>query len=105
VVEHPETDPGITLDPPGTDCQKQVWSALRDIPAGETTSYGAIAAKLGSKDARDATEAIAANPIAILIPCHRVVKKDGAISGYRWGVPRKLKLLERESHLAPFSLT
>ncbi len=101
LVNHPETDPGITLDPRGSDYQRQIWSLLRDIPAGRTTTYGALAARLGSRDARDVTEAIAANAIAILIPCHRVVKQDGSLSGYRWGAKRKRALLERERHSAP----
>src|SRR5713101_2827089 len=67
-----------------------------DIELGETTSYGALAAKLGTRDARDVTVAISTNPIAILVPCHRVLKKNGSISGYRWGVRRKRTLLERE---------
>jgi AraC family transcriptional regulator of adaptative response/methylated-DNA-[protein]-cysteine methyltransferase len=69
---------------------------LREVPAGETTNYGSLVAKLGTRDARDVTEAIGSNTIAILIPCHRVVKKDGSISGYRWGVRRKRILLQRE---------
>jgi AraC family transcriptional regulator, regulatory protein of adaptative response / methylated-DNA-[protein]-cysteine methyltransferase len=98
LVEHPEQDVAIALDMRGSDYQKQVWTMLREIPAGETTSYGALAAKLGTRDARDVTEAIGSNTIAILIPCHRVIKKDGSISGYRWGVRRKRSLLEREQH-------
>jgi AraC family transcriptional regulator of adaptative response/methylated-DNA-[protein]-cysteine methyltransferase len=96
LVDRPETDPGIALDPRGSDYQKRVWSLLREIPVGQTTSYGALAASLGTRDARDVTEAIASNAIAILIPCHRVIKKDGALSGYRWGFRRKRALLERE---------
>ena len=104
LVDHPEEAPGIALDPRGDADQKQAWSLLREIPAGETTSYGALAAKLGARDARGVTEAIGSNPIAILIPCHRVVKKDGSISGYRWGVRRKRALLKREQHLANYQL-
>lgn len=104
LIDHPEIDPGIALDPRGSDYQKQVWSLLRDIPAGQTTIYGALAARLGTRDARDVTEAIAANAIAILIPCHRVVKQDGSLSGYRWGSKRKRSLLERERRSAPFRL-
>jgi AraC family transcriptional regulator of adaptative response/methylated-DNA-[protein]-cysteine methyltransferase len=104
LVDHPDTDPGIALDPRGSDYQKRVWSLLREIPAGQTTSYGALAARLGTRDAREVTEAIASNMIAILIPCHRVVKKDGSLSGYRWGVRRKRALLERERRPAPFRL-
>jgi AraC family transcriptional regulator of adaptative response/methylated-DNA-[protein]-cysteine methyltransferase len=104
LVDHPEGDPGIPLDPRGSDYQKQVWSMLREIPIGRTTSYGALAARLGTKDARPVTEAIASNAIAILIPCHRVVKKDGSLSGYRWGVARKRALLDRERHATAFTL-
>jgi len=101
IVDHPEKDAGIALDMRGSDYQKQVWTLLRDIPCGETTSYGALAAKLGTRDAREVTEAIGSNTIAILIPCHRVIKKDGSISGYRWGVRRKRGLLERERSACP----
>jgi AraC family transcriptional regulator of adaptative response/methylated-DNA-[protein]-cysteine methyltransferase len=98
LVDHPEQSPNITLDPRGTPYEKQVWALLQDIPPGETTSYGALATKLGTRDARQVTEAISANSIAILIPCHRVIKKDGSISGYRWGVARKKTLLKREQN-------
>jgi AraC family transcriptional regulator of adaptative response/methylated-DNA-[protein]-cysteine methyltransferase len=98
LVDHPGQDAAIALDMWGSDYQKQVWTMLREIPAGETTSYGVLAAKLGTRDARDVTEAIGSNTIAILIPCHRVIKKDGSISGYRWGVRRKRSLLGREQH-------
>ncbi|MBB3591508.1 O-6-methylguanine DNA methyltransferase [Rhizobium sp. BK529] len=73
---------------------------LCTIPMGETTNYGALAANLGTRDARDVTEAIASNPIAILVPCHRVIKKDGSTSGYRWGFKRKRDLLAREHRLS-----
>ncbi|CAM5774869.1 hypothetical protein LMIY3S_04738 [Labrys miyagiensis] len=96
LVESPEGDPGLALDPRGSGYELKVWRLLRETPMGETTSYGALAAKLGTRDARDVTKAIAANMIAILVPCHRVLKKDGSISGYRWGVRRKRALLERE---------
>ena len=101
VIDDPSHDPGIKLDPRGSDYQKRVWAMLRDIPAGETTYYGALAAKLGTRDAREVTEAIGSNAIAILVPCHRVLKKDGSISGYRWGVRRKRALLERERRTVP----
>jgi AraC family transcriptional regulator, regulatory protein of adaptative response / methylated-DNA-[protein]-cysteine methyltransferase len=96
VVVEPTKDPGIALDERGSDYQRKVWALLRQIPAGRTTSYGELAARLGTRDARDVTEAIASNAIAILIPCHRVVRKDGSLSGYRWGFRRKRALLERE---------
>jgi AraC family transcriptional regulator of adaptative response/methylated-DNA-[protein]-cysteine methyltransferase len=84
------------VDQPHSGYEIRVWNLLRKIAVGETTSYGALAAKLGTRDARDVTKAISTNPIAILVPCHRVLKKDGSISGYRWGVRRKRALLERE---------
>jgi AraC family transcriptional regulator of adaptative response/methylated-DNA-[protein]-cysteine methyltransferase len=95
-IEEPGFDPAIALDLRGTPYELEVWSMLRAIPAGETTNYGVLAAKLGTRDARDVTEAIAHNPIAVLVPCHRVIKKDGSISGYRWGFRRKRELLARE---------
>jgi AraC family transcriptional regulator, regulatory protein of adaptative response / methylated-DNA-[protein]-cysteine methyltransferase len=96
LIDHPDEDPGLALDPRGNGYQLKVWQLLREIPAGETVSYGALAASLGTRDPRDVTKAIADNALAILIPCHRVLKKDGSISGYRWGVRRKRALLERE---------
>lgn len=105
-IERPDLDPGVPLDLRGSDYQKQVWTILRRIPAGQTTTYGAIAAAMGSpRDARDVTDAIASNPIAIFVPCHRVVKKDGSMSGYRWGPKRKRMLLAREQHSEKFCLT
>jgi AraC family transcriptional regulator, regulatory protein of adaptative response / methylated-DNA-[protein]-cysteine methyltransferase len=96
LIEQPGFDPGIPLDLRGTPYEIGVWRMLIDTPMGETTNYGTLAAKLGTRDARDVTEAIGANPIAILVPCHRVIKKDGSISGYRWGVRRKQALLDSE---------
>jgi AraC family transcriptional regulator of adaptative response/methylated-DNA-[protein]-cysteine methyltransferase len=98
-IEDPGFDPNIPLDLRGTPYQTKVWSMLGAIPMGETTNYGALAANLGTRDARDVTEAIASNPIAVLVPCHRVIKKDGSISGYRWGFKRKRDLLAREHRL------
>jgi AraC family transcriptional regulator of adaptative response/methylated-DNA-[protein]-cysteine methyltransferase len=103
-IEDPGVDPGLSLDLRGTAYEVNVWKMLRAIPAGETTNYGALAAELGTRDARDVTEAIANNPIAVLVPCHRVIKKDGSISGYRWGVKRKRTLLAREQNGKGFRL-
>jgi AraC family transcriptional regulator of adaptative response/methylated-DNA-[protein]-cysteine methyltransferase len=94
--------PGIGLDLPldvrGTAFQQRVWQALRAIPAGETASYTAIANRIGApKSVRAVAQACAANPLAVAIPCHRVVRNDGRLSGYRWGVERKRALLEKES--------
>jgi AraC family transcriptional regulator of adaptative response/methylated-DNA-[protein]-cysteine methyltransferase len=75
-----------------------VWQALREIPAGETVSYGELAERVGAPNgARAVAGACATNAIAVAIPCHRVVRNDGSISGYRWGVERKAALLEREA--------
>jgi AraC family transcriptional regulator of adaptative response/methylated-DNA-[protein]-cysteine methyltransferase len=101
LVDHPDEAADIPLDPRGSDYEKRVWSLLREIPAGTTTSYGEIASRMGTRDARDVTAAIAANGIAILVPCHRVLKKDGALSGYRWGARRKRALLDRERRQPP----
>jgi AraC family transcriptional regulator, regulatory protein of adaptative response / methylated-DNA-[protein]-cysteine methyltransferase len=100
-IEEPGHDPALPLDMRGTPYQIQVWSMLRAVRVGKTISYGALAAKLGTRDARDVTEAIASNPIAVLVPCHRVIKKDGSISGYRWGVKHKRELLAREKGSKP----
>jgi AraC family transcriptional regulator of adaptative response/methylated-DNA-[protein]-cysteine methyltransferase len=103
-IEQPDRDPGLPLDLRGTPYELKVWTMLRSVPAGETTNYGALAAELGTRDARDVTEAIASNPVAVLVPCHRVIKKDGSISGYRWGVKRKRALLAREQRSVSFRL-
>jgi len=96
IVDQPQSGADIELDLRGTPYEIHVWTLLREIAVGEATSYGALAAKLGTRDARDVTAAISSNPVAILVPCHRVLKKGGSISGYRWGVPRKRALLDRE---------
>lgn len=96
MIDDPATGSDLPLDLRGTPYEVQVWQMLRDIPAGETTNYGALAARLGTRDAREVTVAIASNPLAIVVPCHRVIKKNGSISGYRWGVQRKRALLARE---------
>ncbi|ACI51315.1 transcriptional regulator, AraC family [Gluconacetobacter diazotrophicus PA1 5] len=98
--------PGIGLDLPldirGTAFQHRVWSALRDIPAGQTVTYADIARRIGQPQAvRAVAGACAANRIAVAIPCHRVVRNDGALSGYRWGVDRKRILIDRERTAAP----
>ncbi len=94
--------PGIGLDLPldvrGTVFQQRVWQALRAIPAGQTATYTEIARRIGAPAAvRAVAGACAANPIAVAIPCHRVVRTDGSLSGYRWGVERKRVLLDREA--------
>jgi AraC family transcriptional regulator of adaptative response/methylated-DNA-[protein]-cysteine methyltransferase len=97
-VEAPNLGLDLPLDVRGTAFQQRVWQALREIPAGQTASYTEIAAKIGSpKSVRAVAGACAANNIAIAIPCHRVVRNDGALSGYAWGVERKRALIERET--------
>lgn len=96
-VEAPAIGLDLPLDVRGTAFQQRVWQALREIPAGSTISYAAMAQRIGSPRAvRAVAQACAANSIAVAIPCHRVVRNDGNLSGYRWGVERKRKLLERE---------
>ena len=98
LVEAPGLGLDLPLDIRATAFQCRVWRALQDIPAGTTVSYGVIAGRLGSATAaRAVAKACAANPLAVAIPCHRVVRRDGALGGYRWGVERKQALLARES--------
>lgn len=87
----------VPLDVRGTDFQQRVWQALREIPAGSTESYAEVARRLGAPgSAKEVGEACAANALAVVIPCHRVVRTDGGLGGYRGGVKRKRALLERE---------
>ena len=96
-VEAPRLGLDLPLDIRGTAFQQRVWDALRKVPAGETVSYAEIAARIGSPRAvRAVAQACAANVLAVAIPCHRVVRSDGGVSGYRWGVARKQALLARE---------
>ena len=97
VIEKPTKHFSVPLDLQGTLFQKQVWRALQKIPLGKTATYTDIAKRIGKpKSARAVAQACAANTIAVLIPCHRVIRSDGSLSGYRWGVQRKEALLERE---------
>ncbi|MBC9744021.1 bifunctional DNA-binding transcriptional regulator/O6-methylguanine-DNA methyltransferase Ada [Pseudomonas syringae pv. syringae] len=97
-VESPATGLALPLDIRGTVFQERVWQALRDIPAGSTATYMQIAAQIGLPSAvRAVANACGANKLAVAIPCHRVVRSDGSLSGYRWGVERKRKLLELEA--------
>ncbi|AZF28059.1 Methylphosphotriester-DNA--protein-cysteine S-methyltransferase [Pseudomonas sp. R2-60-08W] len=96
-VESPGTGFALPLDIRGTVFQERVWQALRDIPAGTTETYAQVAARIGMPSAtRAVANACGANKLAVAIPCHRVVRSDGSLSGYRWGVERKRKLIERE---------
>ncbi|MET0284472.1 MAG: bifunctional DNA-binding transcriptional regulator/O6-methylguanine-DNA methyltransferase Ada [Polyangiales bacterium] len=97
LVESPKLGLELPLDVRGTAFQRRVWQALREIPAGRTASYAEVARLIGAPTSvRAVAGACAANPLAIAIPCHRVVREDGALSGYAWGVERKRTLLARE---------
>ena len=97
MIEQPNLGIDLPLDVRGTAFQQRVWQALRQIPVGETASYAQIAHRIGSpKSVRAVAQACASNTLALAIPCHRVVRSDGALSGYRWGVERKRALLLRE---------
>ncbi|MFD1197815.1 bifunctional DNA-binding transcriptional regulator/O6-methylguanine-DNA methyltransferase Ada [Brucella gallinifaecis] len=96
-VENPAIGFNLPLDLRGTAFQQRVWQALREIPYGKTISYSELSAKMGlPKSARAVAQACGANKIAVAIPCHRVVRHDGGLSGYRWGIERKRELLEKE---------
>lgn len=89
------------LDPRGSEFQQRVWRALQEIPAGSTETYGRVAARIGAPGAaKEVGEACAANVLAVAVPCHRVVRNDGGLAGYRWGVRRKRALLLSEGALA-----
>jgi AraC family transcriptional regulator of adaptative response/methylated-DNA-[protein]-cysteine methyltransferase len=100
-LEAPGDRLDLPLDIQGTAFQRRVWLALRDIPAGTTLSYSAVAARIGQpKATRAVAQACASNKLAVAIPCHRVVRQDGDLGGYRWGIPRKQALLGREAQAA-----
>jgi AraC family transcriptional regulator of adaptative response/methylated-DNA-[protein]-cysteine methyltransferase len=97
VIERPGEAAELPLDLRGSEFELQVWAALRSIAPGQTTHYGAIATRLGTpRLSREVGQACGENPVAVIVPCHRVLKKDGSISGYRWGLRIKRALLERE---------
>lgn len=102
LIAQPASEEAQNMSPPldvrGTAFQKLVWAALRQIPPGQTVSYSELAQRLGQPRAvRAVAGACAANVLAVVIPCHRVVRRDGGLSGYRWGVSRKQALLQREA--------
>jgi AraC family transcriptional regulator of adaptative response/methylated-DNA-[protein]-cysteine methyltransferase len=96
-IEEPAAALALPLDLRGTAFQLRVWEALRRIPPGETRSYGELAASIGAPRAvRAVARSCATNPVSLAVPCHRVVGSNGDLTGYRWGIPRKRALLERE---------
>ena len=98
LVEAPGLGLDLPLDVRGTAFQQRVWQTLREIPAGQTASYSEVARRIGAPTSvRAVAHAVASNPLAVAIPCHRVVRTDGALAGYRWGIERKRALLEREA--------
>lgn len=97
-TEGPPHTIDLEFDARGTEFQRRVWRALREIPFGMIATYADIARRIGAPRAvRAVAGACAANPLAIIVPCHRVVRSDGSLSGYRWGVARKRELLRREA--------
>jgi len=101
LIEDPAKPHGLKLDLRGSDLEIKVWQALRTIPPGKTLSYSELARQAGVTSgekgpAKDVADACASNRIAVAVPCHRVLRKDGTISGYRWGVHRKRALLKKE---------
>jgi AraC family transcriptional regulator of adaptative response/methylated-DNA-[protein]-cysteine methyltransferase len=98
LVEHPELGTDLPLVVRGTAFQERVWRALREVPAGTTTTYAEVARRIGAPTSyRAVAQACGANQVAVAIPCHRVVRTDGDLSGYRWGIERKRALLDREA--------
>lgn len=99
-LDNPNGEMKIELDIQGTNFQKRVWEALRKIPAGKPETYTSLAEKLGSTGAvRAVATACGANSIAVLIPCHRAIRSDGGMGGYKWGLWRKQALLKKEGNL------
>ncbi len=96
-LEAPRTGLEVPLDLRGSELEQRVWNALREIPPGTTQIYSEVARRLGvAATAKEVGEACAANPLAVAVPCHRVLRKNGSLGGYRWGLRRKRALLERE---------
>jgi len=99
LVEAPALGLDLPLDLRGTAFKQRVWAALREIPCGVTVNYSQVAERIGApkQSVRAVATAIAANPLAIAVPCHRVIRRDGTLAGYRWGIERKQTLLDREA--------
>lgn len=98
LIDEPSAATDLPAEPRGTEFQLLVWNALRDIPVGRTASYTEIAERIGRPSSvRAVARACASNRLGVIVPCHRVVRADGDLSGYRWGTERKRALLDRES--------
>ncbi|MCG7374134.1 Ada regulatory protein [Pseudomonas luteola] len=105
-VESPEIGLNLPLDLRGTVFQERVWQALREIPVGATVTYTELAKMIGMPNSvRAVANACGANKLAVAIPCHRVIRSDGSLSGYRWGVERKKKLLAKENSISTVTIT
>ena len=100
LADEPASLVDLPIDMHGTPFQKKVWEALKDIPIGRTSTYKEIAAKTGGTP-QEVGEACAANKMALIVPCHRVVRSDGTLAGYRWGMLRKRSLLQKEQEAFP----
>lgn len=102
ILKHPTLQHVVPMEPiHGTDFQRKVWKALRGIPPGQTRTYTELAHAIGQpKAVRAVASACAANPLAVLVPCHRVLRSDGGWGGYRWGLERKQQLLRQEGALS-----
>jgi O-6-methylguanine DNA methyltransferase len=96
-VDKPADGPRLTLDMRGTTIQRRVWEKMRAIPVGRTVTYMELGRWIGPFSARVIADACAANPIALAIPCHRVIRADGDLAGYRWGIERKRELIRKEA--------
>ena len=98
LIEAPGRPLGLLLDLRGSTFQQRVWQALQEIPVGTTSTYAEVASRIGApKAVRAVARACATNPLALVVPCHRVIGKSGSLTGYRWGLERKRMLLDREA--------
>jgi AraC family transcriptional regulator of adaptative response/methylated-DNA-[protein]-cysteine methyltransferase len=100
LIQNPAAEVDLLMDIRGNAFQRMVWTTLRETPVGKTVTYQEIASKVGGT-AQEVGEACAANMLAVIIPCHRVIRSDGSLAGYRWGTQRKRRLLQREQEVVP----
>lgn len=103
-INDPSKEIHVPIDSVGTDFQQRVWKALRTIPVGQTRTYSQVAREIGMPEAfRAVASACGRNRLAVIIPCHRVTRKDGGLGGYYWGIERKMALLEREKRITGYT--